>query len=144
MKAPIFMVLVFISGMLAQASDFPRVDADIAAYDARVAQLKAAFEAQAAQPSNKGWVKSKLDHMVQLDQLVRDTAMNLPFQRAYDEREKSEFRLQIMSRWEKVDAKNTGDLKELLQLYSWFKVSEFETKADQDAWILGSVRRMQK
>ncbi|MNL37149.1 hypothetical protein D3C87_1592760 [compost metagenome] len=36
----------------------------------------------------------------------------------------------------KIDFENTEDLKPLLQIYSWFTISEFGRKTDINAWLL--------
>lgn len=119
----------------ALASSSSRVDADIKQYDSTVEEWNSTFNQLPAQPKDKAWVKSKLAQMVKVDQYMRNYA-NTPSEHSYTQAEKTEFQKLFMPRWSKLDSANTADLKELLKLYPWFKVSEFGKQADQNAWLL--------
>jgi len=111
------------------------VDADITTYDDKVATLNTSFNQTAANPSDKKWIVSKLQHMVDVDQYTRKYN-NTPYDHAYSNAEKSEFINQFGVRWRSVDTNNTSDLKELIKIYTWFMISEFGQRADQNAWLL--------
>lgn len=117
------------------ASDYPRVDADIKAYDEHVAALNAEFVKTPPAPRDKEWVKAKLKHMVAVDQYMRGL-VELPNKRKYTDDERSAFSEQQMKRWQSVDATNTAELKALMKVYPWFTISEFGSEASQNAWLL--------
>ncbi|MGZ3775579.1 MAG: DUF6624 domain-containing protein [Pseudobdellovibrionaceae bacterium] len=130
----LFVFLNFISNF-ACSSPYSRVDQDISAYDKSVAKIKADFASQTANPQNKDWVKNKIDNMVQIDQYMRKY-WDTPFMNSYSTSEKEEFNKQFLLRSNSVDSQNTTDLKELLTIYSWFKISEFGQKTDNQAWLI--------
>jgi len=99
------------------AGDFPRVDADLKTYDDTVAAKNTTFNRTPADPSSKDWVKSKLSHMVDVDQYMR-TYSDIPFQHSYNYDETVYFRQQFGPRWFRIDQGNTDDLKTLLLTYN--------------------------
>jgi hypothetical protein len=119
----------------AYANDFPRVDADLAQYDATAQKMTAEFGALPADPGNKDWVIKKLQCMVDVDQYMRRFP-EVIYTRQYTADEKTDFYQKFGPRWQKLDSQNTADLRELLKLYSWFTVSEFGQVSDQNAWLL--------
>jgi hypothetical protein len=129
-------VLSFVSMVgVAMASNFPRVDEDLRTYDKQVSQMHADFEAQPGDPKNKAWVSAKIAHMVDVDQYTRNFAKT-PFQNSYSKDEEAEFWNIFHPRWISVDAKNTLDLKDLLEKYAWFSIGAFGAKTDENAWLL--------
>lgn len=119
--------------VVADASDYPRVDEDLKAYDAHVAQLQQEFARKPTAPNNKEWVKAKLQHMVDVDQYARGMT-ETPERRKYTDDERLEFDQRMP--FSAVDRRNTADLKELLKIYPWFTISEFGTEASMNAWLL--------
>lgn len=113
----------------------PRVDADLKAYDEKVEAMNREFSNIPADPMDKEWVKKKLQHMVDVDQYMRNQ-VDLPFRNKYSKEEQEYFWQQFMPRWERVDLSNTQGLKDLLKIYTWFKASEFGGQADLNAWLL--------
>lgn len=70
------LALVFIAAAgMASAANYPRVDAAIRDFDAHVAGMRAAFAKLPGTAADKSWVKSKLQHMVDVDQYARNAAM---------------------------------------------------------------------
>jgi len=118
------------------ASSFPRVDQDVKAYDDHIAELNTIFNKLHSDPNDKIWVQAKLQHMVDVDQYMRKETMNIPFDHQYSDAEKQEYQHQMMSSWSSVDTANTADLKILLKIYTWFKISIFGAQADNNAWLL--------
>ena len=102
-------------------------------YDSEVSRRISAFEKTPANASNKNWVKLKIEHMFDLDQYVRDLWMNPPSLTA---QEKNFFRLTLLRRFYLRDWKNTEELKKLLKLHGWFKISEWGAETDRRAWFL--------
>lgn len=129
-----FISCIFIQ-CFACASPWPRVDKDIAIYDQSVAKIKINFSSQPADPKNKTWVQLKIDNMVQIDQYMRKF-WDTPFINSYSADEKTEFNKQFSLKSSSVDSENTSDLKELLKIYNWFRISEFGAKTDNQAWLL--------
>jgi len=118
------------------AAPSARVTADIAAYDARVAQLDVEFARLPADPQDRTWVKAKLRHMVDVDQYMRHYAMDAAT-RGYSDAERLDFNERFNAgRWQPLDAKNTADLKTLLAIHHWPTISVFGETADNDAWLL--------
>jgi hypothetical protein len=119
-----------------RADEFPRVTADLVAYDTHVADLEADFAKRAADPHERGWVKLKLAHMVNVDQYMRKYSF-LPSSSSYSDEERRNFNARFVpSRWQPVDARNTAELKELLEIHGWFTISSFGAEADNNAWLL--------
>jgi len=117
------------------ASQFPRVDKEITEYDSNILKLKSAFEAQPKNPQDKIWVQNKIEVMDQIDQYMRGF-WNIPFTNGYTEPEKEEFNKRFLIKNNEVDSQNTSDLKELIKVYTWFKISEFGKKTDNQAWLI--------
>ena len=113
---------------------FPRVDSDLADFDKTVAKMQDEFAQIPSDPHDKDWVKQKLQRMFDVDQFWRKA--DIPFQHKYSKDETEYGRKQFVSRFQAIDAANTNDLKELLKIYGWFKISEFGKSSDQNAWLL--------
>jgi hypothetical protein len=133
-------VLAIIGMMLCsltlRAEEFARVIADLKIYDEHVAVLEAEFSKLQADLHDRTWSKAKLQHMVDVDQYMRKYS-SIPSTNAYTEAERTEFNSRFMaSRWAKVDAQNTEDLKALLAIHKWFTISMFGPEADNNAWLL--------
>jgi hypothetical protein len=126
--------LLFISNALL-ASVLSSVDADLKIYDDQIAALNLEFAKVPAKSQAKEWVKIKINHMVKVDQYMRQY-WNIPSIHQYTEVEKKEFNIQFSLRSNSVDQENTSDMKELLKIYTWFKISEFGTEIDKNAWLL--------
>ena len=129
-------VLALLMSRAALADTFPRVDADLAEYDAAIQKLKDEFAKIAGDATSKDWVKKKLQHMVDIDQHMRNSGMSLPHDHQYTKAEQEYFFKQFLPRWQQLDGNNTADLKTLLQTYSWFTISEWGKAADGNAWLL--------
>lgn len=127
------MTFLFSSG--AFAADFSRVDQDLAVFDQRIAVMKAEFSKTPAMPLSKVWVQSKLKFMFDIDQDTRHF-LQTPFDSKYSEIEKTYFMKQYLVRINAIDDGNTADLKELMKIYPWFKISEFGVAGDNQAWII--------
>src|SRR4051812_28906420 len=128
--------LPILAGLLisanAAATDFPRVDTDLAKYDAAVAKMQGDFAAVPGDANDQEWVKKKLQHMVDVDQYMRKfTPRNEP---QYTQEEHDHYQRTFFERWQKIDRQNTDELKALLTVHSWFKISEWGTAADRNAW----------
>jgi hypothetical protein len=119
----------------ALASSFPKVDADLKVYDAHVAAMKSAFDRIPSNLNDKDWVTKKLQHMVDVDQYMR-LFLNVIYDHQYADDETKDFWAKFFYRGQSVDRANTLDLKELLKIYEWFKISEFGAIADRNAWLL--------
>lgn len=119
----------------ASRESFPRVDSDLAAYDRAIAKMQSAFAKIPADPKDKEWVKRKLAHMCEIDQFMRNQ-IALPFERKYSEDEAEYFEEQFGPRFQATDKGNTRGLKKIFKLYGWFKISEFGSEGDQNAWLL--------
>jgi hypothetical protein len=112
------------------------VTEDIKAYDETIKTMNQSFDRLPENPKNKKWVKKKLKHMFDVDQYMRNYWNDQPFKQKYSEDEKAEFQKFFLSRFQAMDARNTNELKRLLKIYPWFKISEFGKVTDKQAWIL--------
>lgn len=120
----------------ARAAGPSRVDLALKAYDERVAELDAAFALRPADPKDKGWLKAKLAHMVEVDQYMRRYA-DTPRTGGYNKDETADFNKRFIGeRWTALDRRNTEELKKLLKLRRWFTIGEFGKAADDAAWLL--------
>lgn len=114
---------------------FNRVKRDLSIYDDYINKKRAAFSKIPANINDKGWVKSNLSFMVEIDQYMR-RYFNTPHTMGYSESETDHFRKQFSHRFSDMDKKNTDELKKLLEIYDWFSISEFGKEADNNAWLL--------
>ena len=129
---------MFIGALVATssfASDFPKVDADIKIADEYVNALNSKFSLIPANPNETGWVRAKLQHMVDVDQYIRKYSRVI-YDHSYSPAERAEFWKQFLPRSDAMDERNTSDVKDLLKIYSWFTISTFGTAADNNAWLL--------
>jgi hypothetical protein len=131
----IMSLVIVLACQAVRAEGFPRVTADLAAYDAHMAAVDAEFAKRAVDPHERNWVKSKLAHMVNVDQYTRRFAMT-PSTSGYSAAEKADFEQRFGSRFDQVDSRNTADLKQLLEIHGWFTISRFGGEADTAAWLL--------
>lgn len=113
----------------------PKVDTDLKEYDATVLKMRLAFAEIPGNPDDQEWIKKKLGHMVEVDQYMR-LYPNVIYTHSYNKEETEEFLKKFMSRWTEVDDSNTQDVKELLKIYDWFKISKFGKEADSNGWLL--------
>lgn len=131
----ILLLLIILLSAAACASKFTKVDEDLSRYDKTVQEMKSEMAKLEPDPRDKSWVKAKLESMFQIDQYMR-AFWNTPYQNQYNEEEKEFFNKQFGPRFESVDVGNTAEIKKLLTIYEWFKISEFGEKADNQAWLL--------
>lgn len=118
-----------------EQNTFQRVDADLAVFEEALARLRADFELVPANPKDKEWVKLKLRYMVDVDQYLRKESRLLVTGK-YTEAETQYFWERLGPQIYAVNNSHKRDLKELLGLYGWFKISEFGPDADLYAWLL--------
>ena len=107
-------VLALLISRAALADTFPRVDADLAEYDAANQKMKDEFATIFGDATSKDWVKKKLQHMVDIDQHMRNSGMSLPHDHQYTKAEQDYFFKQFLQRWQQL-ASTTA-----IQL--WFRV----------------------
>ena len=107
-------------------------DSALAAYDRAVAEMKAEFERTPADPRDKEWVKKKLAHMARLD----NHALKYKYPFKFDAEETRYFEKSLGSRTDEVFRDNVRDLKALLEVYPWFRKSEFGEQASADAFVV--------
>jgi CubicO group peptidase (beta-lactamase class C family) len=85
--------------------------------------------------NNSDWVKAKLKHMVDCDQIMRGL-MNMPVELRMTDQEKVFFKKAYEQRFYLMDWQNTQDMKWLLNHIGWFKISKWGKLADNQAWLL--------
>lgn len=111
-----------------------RVESDIQKLDETLAQMRSGFS-DPENPQSIEWVQKKIQAMRDIDQYARNFMRVVPDQN-YTEGEKAEFYKMFLPRMAKIDEENTSVLKKLLQIHSWFKISQFGKQTDQNAWLL--------
>lgn len=112
-----------------------RVETALLTFDDEVTGMRRSFHALPRDANDREWIKIKLGHMAAVDQFLRHQIEDVQI-RGYSEEETQQFWAEFSKRWESIDSQNREDLKNLLTLYDWFKISEFGPEADQAAWLL--------
>lgn len=119
----------------AEAPRFPRADADLASSDADISKLRAEFARLPSNAHKKDWVKAKLAHMLKLDQSLRHR-FYVPFNGKYSPEENRYYMKKFDTQLQTLDKENTADLKKLLEIYVWFRISEWGKGSDEAAWLI--------
>ncbi len=104
------------------------LDALFASIDAEEAKSTAP-----AKPTDKAWVKQRLQQMVNVNQIVRSPN---PGAASWGPDARQYFYDRLLPRWDRIDRANTAELKDLLKIHGWFTISEFGKEADGNAWLL--------
>ncbi len=116
-------------------STFKKVDNDLAAFDKMIKDRKEEFYKVKPDVTDKEWVKKKLKFMFMVDQYARRFGTR-PATAGYSEGEKKYFWNEYTSRFNNIDLENANELKQLLKVYGWIKISEFGEEAEKHAWII--------
>lgn len=117
------------------APEFPRVDADLSSSEAELSKARTEFALVPADPHKKDWVKAKLAHMLKTDQGLRGR-FYVPFNEKYTPEENRYYMKKFDAQLQKLDRENAADLKKLLKLYGWFRISEWGKESDLAAWLI--------
>jgi D-alanyl-D-alanine-carboxypeptidase/D-alanyl-D-alanine-endopeptidase len=104
-------------------------------YDAEVERRILEFSKIPANIEDKHWVKLKIAHMFDIDQYMRNLITTIGAH-GFSEREKQFFVAAFSRRSYLLDWHNTQDLKQLIKLYGWFKISKWGEQTDRQAWLL--------
>jgi hypothetical protein len=107
------------------------------AFDAVLAEISAA-QARFTEPPNprdKEWVKRRLEHLYNVDQLARGAYVK-PRPSAWSADEQKDYNRKLANRIMALDRANTAELRELLKIYRWFPISEFGEPVEKCAWVL--------
>lgn len=124
-----------ISKGAACADVHPQLKIELTQLDQTVADMNADFSSHTSNLYDRTWIKLKLKHMFDVDQLIRKKVMEPSRPHASDSEVKCRTN-EIVNRMMRVDAQNTSDMKEILTIHSWIKISEFGSVADNQAWLL--------
>ncbi len=81
------------------------------------------------------WIQAKLEHMVEVDQFMRNFSMDYPKEHLPSEWHKA-FNEQFTSFYQRIDGNHTEWMKKILKAHHWVTVSKFGKKADHHAWLL--------
>lgn len=104
-------------------------------YDTEIYNKETNFNKTSPNPKDMSWVKSKLNHMVEMDQVMR-SLINKPIELLMTDQEKMYFQKAYNKRFYLMDYQNTQDMKDLLKLYGWFNISQWGVEADRQGWLL--------
>lgn len=118
------------------ASTSKKVEFDVREIDQKISDINSNFSSVKENPKNTTWVKSKIFTMFTVDQILRNSLTQIPTKNRYNENEKKELNALLWERIKNIDDKNTTDLKILLNLYTWFRISQFGEDTDNQAWLL--------
>ena len=94
------------------------------------------FNQLPADDQNIEWVKSKISHMYEVDQYFYKRYRNVPIEHGYTSEERQYFKKALEELHNEINVTNTNDIKSLLQIYPWFRISEFGEDIDEKAWLL--------
>ncbi|WP_413944432.1 DUF6624 domain-containing protein [Bdellovibrio sp. HCB-162] len=128
-------IFVLITTNSACTTTYPRVEQDLKDYDHKIEKMNKDFSVTPENTDSIEWVKSKLDHMFEIDQYMRNY-WSTPIEKDYSVDERNQFNQEFFKRNNKLDSQNTADTKMLLKKYEWFKISVFGEKADNQGWLL--------
>lgn len=117
-------------------ADCLRVENDMKIFAQTIAEKRQTFAQIPTNPQEKPWVIKKIEHMVDVDQYLRGVAVNWEHDKKYSKDESECFWNLLHPQWEQIDSSNTSDLKELMKIYGWFKISEFGEQTSVNAWLL--------
>ena len=114
---------------------FNRVKRDIKIYDNYIKAQKLKFSTISVNMNDKRWVKQKLEFMFKIDQYMRNY-LKTPINDLYSKKETENFNNLFSKRFSEMDEENTEELKQILKIHDWIKISEFGEEADSHAWLL--------
>ncbi len=112
-----------------------RVEKDLKEYLTEIKRIRNEFKSDPERIKDVKWVQDKLAHMVQLDQYTRKFSGEV-YRRQYSNEESELFLNEFMPHWVEIDEKNTADLKRILAIHEWIRISKFGAAADNNAWLL--------
>ncbi len=104
-------------------------------YDSDIEARETEFNKMPVDFKNQIWVKAKLKHMFDIDQIMRGL-INKPVELSMTDQEKTFFQKSYGKRFYLMDWQNTQDMKQLLSRHGWFKISQWGIEADRQAWLL--------
>lgn len=104
-------------------------------YDLEIKNRIEAFNKIPVDLKNQAWVKSKIQHMFDIDQIMRGL-FNKPVELEMNEQERIFFQQAYGQRFYLMDWQNTQDIKQLLAQHGWFNVSKWGKQTDNQAWLL--------
>jgi hypothetical protein len=104
-------------------------------YDFELARQRSEFAKTPADPSNKTWAAQKIHHMRDIEQMMRRLS-DKDYELGFNADEKTYYRSAFLNRFKMMDWQNTEDLKQLLKIHGWFRISEFGKETDSAAWLI--------
>jgi len=117
-----------------EAGDTSRVAAAIAAAKAHMA---ARWDSSSESDLHDiAAVTTLLHHMSERDQFIRFFIIRRPADLAYSEAEQSLFQTQASRLIHMIDGRNTRQLKEIVAIHGWPRISVFGDEASRNAWLV--------
>lgn len=113
---------------------FPDVDRKLSALFARIEAVEVGLPGPAKR-QDKAWVKTKLQQMFDADQMARNGYAD-PEVAAWSSEARAAYRAGLGARIQAIDRANGTEMKALLEIYPWFRISEFGEDGDRWAWAL--------
>jgi hypothetical protein len=119
------------------STGFPRADAAIAALREQATRWEAEFAWLPKDVGQPGWVRAKIHHMYEVDQLLRNALGSIPRQLGFTPEETAAFQQGL---WTELvgprDVRNTEDMKRIIERHGWLTKSRFGPDIDRRAWLL--------
>jgi hypothetical protein len=119
----------------AQSTSAPkdRVEKALVGIDADAQKLRAKFDAP--KDGTPGSIAKELAHMVEVDQLMRES-VSVPFEESFSNEEEKRFFQGLGTRTKVIDGGNTARVGELVAKHGWFRISVFGEDADRNGWLI--------
>ncbi|NVJ59629.1 MAG: hypothetical protein HWE27_04520 [Gammaproteobacteria bacterium] len=81
------------------------------------------------------WIKKKLAHMVEIDQLMRMESMSTA-DKGFSDSEAKEYKEKFQVFYKEIDEANTRDMKRIIEIHGWPVISKFGKEAENHAWLI--------
>ena len=125
---------VFASALLNAQATLAEADRALETVFAEISAAQAKFT-EPPDSHNRDWVKRRLAHLYEVDQLARGAYIK-PRPADWSPEVCDYYGKKLANRITAIDRANTAELKELLKIYRWFTISEFGKESDLQAWVL--------
>src|SRR5579863_10424698 len=129
------MRLLLLAGLVFAESLFPQADSDLEASGDQLMSMRAAFTAKPADRKSKTWAKAELYELRDEDVFLRGR-FNVPFESGYQPDELKYYMQKFDKQLIALDRIDAEELKRLLAIHGWPKISTWGKKADEAAWLI--------
>lgn len=124
-----------VAATVAPAQSYPRMDKLLGRYDDAVRKMHTELDGMRRDPENVAWVKKQVTYLYERDQYARRFIADGYGEPASDD-ERRYFLTQMNRRVDTQLAETLAELKTLVEVHEWLKISRFGEKTDNEAWVL--------